>query len=337
MKTTMTVPVDDHRQTTDKQYAQMDTFGGSHANSDYEMEASQGCPIMQGGNIGNIDLRNLDKASSRWLVTPTPGSVENEQGATAARSMQGVDHMIGVCSLPHWVTSCAHVAAPDIFSENKEDYWRFRRQIGLFLTANRNDFKEGELIIWFALSYMKGGVAELWANTYMDKALEENDWGMWEVFLDQLAKDFGNAKEPRKALEEMSKLYQGKKTAAEYFLCIEQLVNVAGIDINHYPHILLYIEKNVNHILIDQLYLLDVPLTNYQYYKRRIVAMDEMCQQRDSNKLTMCIPPPREPKDPNSMGVDRTTKQTNNRKCYTCNKEGHFLRVCPQKEGKQGF
>jgi hypothetical protein len=31
-------------------------------------------------------------------------------------------------------------------------------------------------MIWFTLSYMKGGEAELWANAYVDKALEENDW-----------------------------------------------------------------------------------------------------------------------------------------------------------------
>jgi hypothetical protein len=104
--------------------------------------------------------------------------------------------MTGVCPLPHQVTGCAHVAVPDIFSGRKEDFRRFRRQIGLFLTANRANFKEGESMIWFALSYMKGGAAELWANTYMDKALKENDWGTWEMFLDQLTKGFRNVEEP---------------------------------------------------------------------------------------------------------------------------------------------
>jgi hypothetical protein len=33
-------------------------------------------------------------------------------------------------------------------------------------------------MIWFTLSYMKGGAAELWANAYVDNTLETNDWGM---------------------------------------------------------------------------------------------------------------------------------------------------------------
>jgi hypothetical protein len=79
-------------------------------------------------------------------------------------------------------------------------------------------------------------------------------------------------------MEEMSKLYQGKKTASEYFLHMEQLANIAGVNINRYLHVLLYIEKNVQHVLINQLYQSDIPPTNYQDYKRRIVAMDKMRQ-----------------------------------------------------------
>jgi hypothetical protein len=66
-------------------------------------------------------------------------------------------------------------------------------------------------MIWFTLSYMKGGAAELWANVYVDQALESDDWGTWEDCLDKLARDFGDREEPRKALEEMGRLQQGKK------------------------------------------------------------------------------------------------------------------------------
>jgi hypothetical protein len=51
-------------------------------------------------------------------------------------------------------------------------------------------------MIWFVLSYMKGGDAELWANAYVDKALENDCWGTWTDFLDALARDFGNRTEP---------------------------------------------------------------------------------------------------------------------------------------------
>jgi hypothetical protein len=42
-------------------------------------------------------------------------------------------------------------------------------------------------MIWFTLSYMKGGATELWADAYVDHTLETNDWGTWEEFLDKLA------------------------------------------------------------------------------------------------------------------------------------------------------
>jgi hypothetical protein len=131
-------------------------------------------------------------------------------------------------------------------------------------------------MIWFILSYMKGGDAELWANAYVDKALKNHDWGVWEDFLDKLVKDFGNKGEPRKALEELGRLQQNKRTAAEYFLKLEQLADVVGVDLDQYPNATLYVERNVQKVLIDQLYQTNNPPTTYQDYKRRITAMDEM-------------------------------------------------------------
>jgi hypothetical protein len=98
--------------------------------------------------------------------------------------------------------------------------------------ANQTEFKEKESMIWFTLSYMKGGEAELWANAYVDQTLKTNDWGTWEEFLDKLVQDFGNKEEPHHALEELRKLQQGKKMATEFFLKFEQLASVAGIDVN---------------------------------------------------------------------------------------------------------
>jgi hypothetical protein len=196
-------------------------------------------------------------------------------------------------------------------------------------------FMEHESMIWFALSYMKGGEAELWANAYVDRALEDNDWGMWEAFLDQLAKDFGSTKEPRKALEEMGKLAQGKWTAAEYFLKFEQLASVVGMDVNRYPNATLYIEKNIHHVLINQLYQSDVPPQNYQDYKRRVIAMDEMRRCQDAHR-TYPQATPVCTRESNAMEVDRTAKQDEQR-CFICAKEGHLAWACQEKEKRQGF
>jgi hypothetical protein len=178
---------------------------------------------------------------------------------------------------------------------------------------------------------MKGGEAELWANSYVDKALEVDDWGTWEAFLDRLARDFGNQTEPRKALEEMGRLQQGKKTAAEYFLKFEQLASIVGIDLDRYPNVTLYVEKNMQKVLIDQLYQTDNPPTTYQEYKRRITVMDEMQRRRDPYRQAQRTVSMPRTKETSAMDVDRSSKKEN-RKCFACNNEGHLTRNCPEKK-----
>jgi hypothetical protein len=248
--------------------------------------------------------------------------------------VQTVDPSTDIHALPQQTHGCSFVALPDPFNGKKEVYRRFCRQLGLFLTANRSEFKEKESMIQFALSYMKGGEVELWANSYINKALEENDWGTWETFLDSLAKDFGNTEEPRCALEDMGKLVQGKRTASEYFLCFKQLASLARVDVNRYPNAILYVKKNIQYALIDQLYQSDTPPTNYQDYKRRIIAMDEMRRRREGHQ--MIIRPQSKPWETSAMEVDRTAKKED-RKCYFWGKERHLASTCPGKEKKQGF
>jgi hypothetical protein len=91
-----------------------------------------------------------------------------------------------------------------------------------------------------------------------------------------LGRDFRDGKEPQRALEEMGLLQQVKNLAAEYFLCLEQLISTSGGNINDSSHVLLQIERNVNLVLINQLYRsLDAPHT-YSNYKQRIITMDKM-------------------------------------------------------------
>jgi hypothetical protein len=230
-----------------------------------------------------------------------------------------MDDGSGVPVPPGFTTERSFVTLPDSFDGRKENYRKFRWQFRLFIMANREKFK----------------AQELWANAYVDRAIENDSWGTWEDFLGKLAKDFGSTEEPRKALKEMGKLQQGKRAASEYFLKYEQLADLAGVDLNRYPNTTLYIEKNVQHTLIDQLYQSDTPPTTYQEYKRRIIAMDEMRRRRDIHKTPQKRFTP-QVQDVNAMEVDHTTKKET-RKCFICGKEGHLARTCPDREKKQNF
>jgi hypothetical protein len=135
-------------------------------------------------------------------------------------------------------------------------------------------------------------------------------------------------------LEELGRLQQGKRTAAEYFLKFEQLADITGVDLDRYPNATLYVEKNVQRTLIDQLYQTDNPPMTYQDYKRRVTAMDEMWRRREPYgqvQRTAAAPRARET---SAMDVDQTIKKEN-RKCFACGKEGHLIRACP--DGKKDF
>jgi hypothetical protein len=62
-------------------------------------------------------------------------------------------------------------------------------------------------------------------------------------------------------------MYQGKKMATEYFLRLEQLAGVAGINVNKSSHVLLQLEKSINLTLIDQIYQSDEAPHYYSDYK----------------------------------------------------------------------
>jgi hypothetical protein len=149
-------------------------------------------------------------------------------------------------------------------------------------------------------------------------------------FLDAMARDFGNRTEPRKALEELGRLQQGRRTAAEFFLKFEQLVDIAGVDLDRYPNTTLYVEKNVHRVLIDQLYQSNNPPTTYRDYKRRIVVMDEMRRRRDSHVIPRQVMTPRQ-KDVVAMEINQSQRKET-RKCFLCGKEGHLVRNCMEKQ-----
>jgi hypothetical protein len=180
--------------------------------------------------------------------------------------------------------SHSHVAMPSVFSGKREEYHGFRRQLGLYLTENRQDFKTDESMVIFTLSYMKEGSAARWADMFVDRALEDDNWGTYPDFLNRIAKDFGDKEEPRKALEQMNRLNQGKGMASEYFQKLEQLALTTGININRTPHILLQMERGLNGALVDQLYFSRAVPSNYRDYKQCIVDVDDMRKRQEANR-----------------------------------------------------
>jgi hypothetical protein len=283
---------------------------------------------------GITPIYETDNGSAGGWAPRSPIHDENRDRAPGNRSMHKMNDSGNLQTFHLANNTHSHVATLGLYTGKWEEYHEFRWQLGLYLTANQKDFTSDELMVIFALSYMKEGSAARWADAFMDRALEEDDWGTYPNFLDKLARDFSDKEEPRKALEQMNRLYQGKGTASNYFQKLEQLTTVAGIDIDWMLHILLQMEKGFNSVLIDQLYFIGAIPTNYREYKQRIIDIDDMQKRREANRKREVTP---RAKNSDTMEVDRGEKAKETRKCYTCNNPGHLSQNCPNKEKRQDF
>jgi hypothetical protein len=110
---------------------------------------------------GDLELRNLETDSIHRVPANAPRNFDGLGGTTTLPFPEGLDHPSNLHPLHNKDAGCLFIAMPDTFDGKKENYRHFRRQFSLFLTANRASFKEKESMIWFVLSYMKGGDAEL--------------------------------------------------------------------------------------------------------------------------------------------------------------------------------
>src|ERR1700719_4640071 len=103
------------------------------------------------------------------------------------------------------------IAEPECFNGNPANFRRFKRQYGLYLCANKESYPGDKEKIMFVLSYMKEGSVELWAGSYIDKAVALKNWGNWEEFMTQLEHNFMDRSEVRQVMEKLDNQKQGRE------------------------------------------------------------------------------------------------------------------------------
>jgi hypothetical protein len=247
--------VDEDRWATDSHLPSMATSEESQ-NSDYWMGSSDSAHDEWRGSTDEIMMWMFKEHSHRDVSAITSAGVDTAT-STWAYTVCLMDQEGNLCSIPSKPSGCSHITVPVCFNGQKHEFKHFWWQIRIYITANEEDFSTDKSMVLFTLLYMNEGAAKLWANAFVDKALETRDWGLWQDFLDELVRDFRDSEEPWWALEEIRRLYQGKRSAVEYFLKLKQLAGIAGIDIHKSSHVILQIEKSINMTLINQLYQLD--------------------------------------------------------------------------------
>ena len=130
----------------------------------------------------------------------------------------------------------------------------------------------------FILSYMKGGSAELWVGSYIDKAVIQKDWGDWEEFIAQLDHNFVDRNETRRVMEKLENHRQGRETASVYFLRIEQFTILAGVNLLEDLHMILRCERGLNDDLVDKIYAGGFIPNTYPTYRQHAIDIDELAR-----------------------------------------------------------
>src|ERR1700730_5235829 len=94
--------------------------------------------------------------------------------------------------------------------------------------------------ILFALNQMKGGYAEEWANTVVERYLTDTTTvGTWEVFKSRLDAEFMDVAEKESVYIELGKLQQKGMSVPEFFTKFDYLIGKAGLSTDHHNNLLM--------------------------------------------------------------------------------------------------
>jgi hypothetical protein len=150
--------------------------GGPDFDCRMETTNSSSGKFRDGGDEVNV---HIFEEGHTWSYVSTASCSNYDQAESAqAYAVQQVDQETNLPAVSSDPPHHLHIAVSTFFSGRKEDFKQFRRQIGLFITVNKRDFLTDKSMVLFALSYMMEGSAELWANAFVDEALETGNWGL---------------------------------------------------------------------------------------------------------------------------------------------------------------
>src|ERR1700731_1689552 len=98
--------------------------------------------------------------------------------------------------------------------------------------------------ILFALNQMKGGYAEEWVNTVVERYLTDaTTLSTWEAFKLRLDAEFADVVEKESAYIELGKLRQKGMMVPEFFTRFDYLVGRAGLSVDRHNDLLITLLK----------------------------------------------------------------------------------------------
>ena len=244
---------------------------------------------------------------------------------------------------PPTTTKGLKVATPEVFDGTLSKANTFLNQLSLYFLGRRDDFKDDNNKIIFALSYMKGGTAGPWADEAVRQfqdTTSTTSFTTWESFVKGFKEAFGDPDPAYTARHKMDQLKQGNQTAEEYAASFKELSIHTGY--NDAAHMEKF-EKGLNSSLVDKIYSLPEMPTSLKGWIDWSTKLDRQWRQREARKKevsrsTLLPRPPknfipskapqaREP-DVVPMEVDSGRKRIGPITYFKYGKQGHIARNC---------
>jgi hypothetical protein len=208
------------------------------------------------------------------------------------------------------------IGLPTPFDGKRENLISFIHECALYIDLNEAIYNTDMKRVIFMLSYMKGGTAQPWKESFIADVATTGTYGTHADFVKKLKTAFELADSEGEAWAKLRKLRQGKDTVDEYIAQFRVLAGRAKITDN--KNLIEYFMEGIHQAILTKIFALETLPTKIEdwYLKaskfdaayRRLQEINERKNGGPSTNTTKCFTPRYTPttssKDPDAMDVD---------------------------------
>jgi len=167
--------------------------------------------------------------------------------------------------------SRVEVAKPQVFSGRIEEMSAFINVARIYIRMKMTEEVATTQVAWI-LSYIQGGVAEVWKDNLMDElAKGESEVEMAEQLFSKIRNDFGETSEEERKIEQLRTIEQGNRTCNEY---IQEFKKVARGSSYEGRPLIEEFKRGLNRVIRRKLAEAEEPPTTIGEWQKRAVRLN---------------------------------------------------------------